>query len=173
MTRIVKRVTPELKAKWKIFCREKGISESDMLGIVIEKITSGVITDDNKSLSEPRSNKVTIRLLAKDIDKMTSRARYEGFRNRTAWLTSLAIHTLNKEPVITESEMNALRESNRELAAIGRNLNQIAKVLNIEFRETDRLNKEAIEALANKIDQHKEIVSRLLDKNMNRWGNDE
>ena len=80
---------------------------------------------------------------------------------------------LNREPVLTESEIQALRTSNRELAAIGRNLNQIAKVLNTEFRESDKLNRQAVLALSEKIDSHREEVAGLLQRNLNKWGIDE
>ena len=78
--------------------------------------------------------------------------------------------TLSKEPVLTDAEVNALRGSNRELAAIGRNLNQIARALNVEFRDSDKLNKELIDRLLEQIDGHRDKVSNLIDRNMNRWG---
>lgn len=62
-----------------------------------------------------------------------------------------------------------MRESNRELRAIGKNLNQVTRVLNIEFRESDKLKREAIEALAVRIEQHKDQVASLLSRNLNRW----
>ena len=43
MPRIVKRVTPELKEKWQTFCHERGVSESDMLGLLLEKVTAGIV----------------------------------------------------------------------------------------------------------------------------------
>ncbi|EPX6815665.1 plasmid mobilization relaxosome protein MobC, partial [Shigella flexneri] len=48
-------------------------------------------------------------------------------------------------PVLTDEEVNTVRESCRQLGAIGRNLNQVARALNIEFRESDKLKQEAIE----------------------------
>ncbi|HBT9902792.1 TPA: MobC family plasmid mobilization relaxosome protein, partial [Klebsiella pneumoniae] len=39
-------------------------------------------------------------------------------------------------PVLTDEEVNTVRESCRQLGAIGRNLNQVARALNIEFRGT-------------------------------------
>ncbi|ENB0120699.1 plasmid mobilization relaxosome protein MobC [Escherichia coli] len=42
-------------------------------------------------------------------------------------------------PVLTDEEVNTVRESCRQLGAIGRNLNQVARALNIEFRESDKL----------------------------------
>lgn len=172
MPRIVKRITPEQKEVWQTFCKDRGISESDMLGLLIERVTAGQVINDSKGLEEPRTGKVTIRLSPDDVQRMTARAKAEGFPSRTTWLTNLAMATLSKEPVLTDAEINSLRESNRELAAIGRNLNQIARVLNVEFRESDRLNREAIEALSSRIEEHKDMVAQLLDRNLNRWGND-
>ncbi len=67
-------------------------------------------------------------------------------------------------PVLTDEEVNTVRESCRQLGAIGRNLNQVARALNIEFRESDKLKQEAIEKLAERIDQHLDHVSELFDK---------
>ncbi|MET7091327.1 plasmid mobilization relaxosome protein MobC [Klebsiella pneumoniae] len=64
-------------------------------------------------------------------------------------------------PVLTDEEVNTVRESCRQLGAIGRNLNQVARALNIEFRESDKLKQEAIEKLAERIDQHLDHVSEL------------
>ncbi|MBD3699188.1 hypothetical protein IE994_24040 [Enterobacter hormaechei] len=40
----------------------------------------------------------------------------------------------------------------------------MAGALNIEFRESDKLKQEAIEKLAERIDQHLDHVSELFDK---------
>ncbi|WP_117273191.1 plasmid mobilization relaxosome protein MobC [Klebsiella pneumoniae] len=72
-------------------------------------------------------------------------------------------------PVLTDEEVNTVRESCRQLGAIGRNLNQVARALNIEFRESDKLKQEAIEKLAERIDQHLDHVSELFDKTWSRW----
>ena len=54
MPRIVKRVTPELKEKWQTFCHERGVSESDMLGLLLEKVTAGIVPNEAKGLEEGR-----------------------------------------------------------------------------------------------------------------------
>ncbi|CDL22438.1 MULTISPECIES: hypothetical protein [Gammaproteobacteria] len=41
--------------------------------------------------------------------------------------------------------------------------------MNIEFRESDKLKQEAIEKLAERIDQHLDHVSELFDKTWSRW----
>jgi len=58
----------------------------------------------------------------------------------------------------------------RELSAIGRNLNQIARILNLEFRESDKITKQAVENLAGYIERHTEKVAALISQSLNRWG---
>lgn len=171
--RIERRVTKEQKEAWQAFCHAQGVSESDMLGLMIEKVTAGSVALDHKGLKETKTDQLNIRLNTRDMKRITKRAKAEGFISRTAWLTAVAMANLNREPVLTESEIQALRTSNRELAAIGRNLNQIAKVLNTEFRESDKLNRQAVLALSEKIDSHREEVAGLLQRNLNKWGIDE
>jgi hypothetical protein len=162
-------VTAEQKQAWKAFCHDRGINESDMLGLVIEKITEGQVGFDFKGLTEPKTDKVTIRLQSADTKRMTERAKAEGFPSRTTWLTNLVMSVLNGDPVLTDVEVNTLRASNRELAAIGRNLNQVARAINIDFREGNQIAVSAIEALANRIERHKEVVAGLISKSANRW----
>ncbi|EPC4035722.1 hypothetical protein ACRZON_002228 [Aeromonas salmonicida] len=45
--------------------------------------------------------------------------------------------------------------------------------MNIEFRESDKLKREAIEKLAERIEQHKDQVAALLTRNMSRWEEDD
>ncbi|WP_243637442.1 plasmid mobilization relaxosome protein MobC [Parashewanella curva] len=75
---------------------------------------------------------------------------------------------MNSLGYITETD--ALKESNRQLAAIGRNLNQIARVLNIEFRHSDKITAEMIELLVDRIDQHSTKVEDLIQQGHKRWG---
>ncbi|WJT10906.1 plasmid mobilization relaxosome protein MobC [Vibrio harveyi] len=167
------QLTDQEKAAWKQFCESNGTTESEMIRMMISRVSEGIIQDTDEAYkSDPKSGKITIRLSASNQNKLTKRARLEGYPNRTKWTTAIVLAALHKEPVLSESEIAVLRESNRELEAIGRNLNQIARTLNIEFREGDRLKLEAVEALTARIEQHKDSVATLINKNMNRW-NDE
>jgi hypothetical protein len=66
-----------------------------------------------------------------------------------------------------------LRESNRQLAAIGRNLNQLVRALNSDARATNRITRAEIKTLAEQIEEHKTKVATLLEQNLNRWGNED
>lgn len=173
MTTIKKNVTPEQKERWQNFCRKKGVTESDMLGLLLHHVTDGEIGIVFEGLNLPKSEKVTVRLDKKTIQKMSERAMAEGFPSRTSWATNMLVSVLDNDPVLTGAEIEVLRESNRELAAIGRNLNQIAHAINIDFRDSDQMTRDFSEALSAAISQHRKRVSALLDRALNRWTNEE
>ncbi|HCI4281960.1 TPA: plasmid mobilization relaxosome protein MobC [Klebsiella variicola subsp. variicola] len=140
-----------------------------MLAMMIERVTSGEVDLEPKGLAEVKTNQINIKLPASKIDEITQRAKQEGFPSRTTWVVSVISQALDNKPVLNDEEANTIRASNRELSAIGRNLNQIARKLNIEFRDSDRLSAEAIERLSDAIEQHKTAVAIFLDKSQKRW----
>ncbi|MFN3710612.1 MAG: plasmid mobilization protein [Alishewanella aestuarii] len=163
-------LSEEDKAAWSKFCKSADKSEAVMLQKMILKVLTGSIpTETSSSRGEPKSGKVTVRLTEHERLKMINRANDEGYSNITSWSTAVIRSALHHEPVLTNSEVTALRESNRELSAIGRNLNQVARALNIEFRDSDKLKLEGIEGLIERIEQHKDTVADLLTRSMNRW----
>jgi len=62
---------------------------------------------------------------------------------------------IKKEPVLTDEEIRELRLSNRQLASIGRNINQIAKALNMEKDSDQQINKTILENIFSDINEHK------------------
>ncbi|ARS53523.1 plasmid mobilization relaxosome protein MobC [Kushneria konosiri] len=164
------RLTNDEKIAWHQFCQANHVSESEMLRMMIQKV-SGSTSDAGADVNhEPKSDKITVRLASENFKKVGVKAREEGFLNKTNWTTSAVLAALHRQPVLTNDEINILRRSCRELNAIGRNLNQVARALNVESSEEKRIKHEAIAALAKHIDEHCASVSELLNKNMNRWG---
>jgi hypothetical protein len=172
MARIEKRVTDEQKQAWIAYCQDKGISESDMLGLLIEQVTKGKVGIHFKGLKKTKTNNINIRLSPGEIKKVTERAILEKFPSRTTWVKKLIISTLENGPVLTDTEVNTLRESNREINAIGRNLNQIAHALNIDFRQASCLNFSVIDIALKKIDSLSGVVNSVIDKANYRWSDE-
>ena len=75
--------------------------------------------------------------------------------------------TLTRQPQFGMRELDALGESNYQLLAIGRNLNQIAKRLNEGLPETVTV--QHIEKLRKVIEQHTEVVSKAMRASLERW----
>ncbi len=161
------RLTDEDKAKWQQFCHTNGFSEAKMLKMMINKIAPDIanVTD----IKIGKNNKVTIRLSKNDAEKLLNQAKEEGYITTTNWVTSCVLANLHREPILSKPEIQALRESNRYLAAIGRNLNQMTRVLNIDFRQSNKVTREMIEELNSRLENHKAEVSKLIDKNCKRW----
>jgi hypothetical protein len=75
MPKIERRVTPEVKANWQAFCKSRGFSESEMLAMMIERVTSGEVDLEPKGLAEVKTNQINIKLPAAKIDEITQRAK--------------------------------------------------------------------------------------------------
>jgi hypothetical protein len=156
------------------FCRESGVTEADLLRRMIQRILGDRI--DNSGSKKPApvikegSNKLTLRLNGSEIRKIERRAEEEGFSFRTTWAVSVLRQALSSVPILTSDEIKAIRESNRELAAIGRNLNQVAHAINIDPRNEDQITPDLFEELRTHLVRHREKVSALLDLSLNRWG---
>ncbi len=157
----------EDKEKWQQFCNYNGMTESGMMRMMINQMLPDTASDSD--FNQAKSNKVTIRLSEHDMQKLTTQAREEGYIHRTSWATACILANLTRTPVLTSAEIKTLRESNRQLAAVGRNLNQIARVLNIDFRHSDKVTREMVEILDSKFEAHKESVNTLINKNCRRW----
>lgn len=65
------------------------------------------------------------------------------------------------------SEIDALGESNYQLLALGRNLNQIARRLNEGHYGPITVNR--IETLSRPIEKHTEVVSDAIRASLERW----
>ena len=161
------RLNDEDKQKWQQFCHANGMTESGMMRFMMNQVLPDIASNDE--FNEAKSHKVTIRLSEHEMQKLTTQAVEEGYIYRTSWATACVMTNLTRIPVLTQDEIKTLRESNRQLAAVGRNLNQIARVLNIDFRHSDKVTREMIEVLDNKFEVHKAMVNNLINKNCKRW----
>ena len=70
---------------------------------------------------------------------------------------------------MTKKELAVLRESNRELAAIGRNVNQIARTLNESFYKVESVRLEKLEELRKEIIENRKAIQALIRASENVW----
>ena len=83
------------------------------------------------------------------------------------WIIDAIRARLTHEPQFGMAEIDALGESNYQLLAIGRNLNQVAKT--IKEGRRDSITTESIERLHGIIDAHTEKVSTAIRASLERW----
>ncbi len=172
MPLIKAEVDSDQKTAFRNLAKAQGMTETELLRRMVNQVI-GVKGEGLESERIDRSSRTTLSFTKKEFDRMTKRSRGDGFTRHTAWIVGLVRSVLFREPTFSAAEIEVLRESNRELAAIGRNLNQIARAINVDFREGERLKRAEIKELAGDFAAHRREVSRLIDQSMNRWSIDD
>ena len=107
--------------------------------------------------------------------EVMKRAEIEGM-NSAQWISSLVQSSLMTMPVMTDKEVEVVGWANRELAAVGRNLNQIARSMNRaelvgeNFKKDEVLTLEGIREVDSKIKKLRAMLLRLVAARHRAWG---
>lgn len=179
MTVIKCTVSPEEKHAWKAYCQSLGLSESDALRRFIrreskkntpENVSETTGKSDNSApKKELRTGKITVNLSPSALDTLHARMAKEGYATPTAWANACLMSVLKKDPVITKEEISALRDSCRQLAAVGRNLNQLVRVLQRYPDETRKVTPQTISKITDETVAHIAASSALITKVRERF----
>lgn len=111
------------------------------------------------------ADRLELRLPTKDKKRFYNLAKSHHMTTNT-FIAHIALNHLNKTPLLSTAEVEALYQSNSQLLRIGRNLNQIAKQFN--SLEGGSITSEQIAALQSIINTHTEKVGELLLSNRKR-----
>lgn len=125
-------VEPEIKTRFRNIAKARGLSESELLRAVVL-----AATDQSKDTDQPiqpdaekaESDRMTVRMPRFLMEATKVRAKAKGMAP-SRWVTALVQSNLTGKPVMSNAELEGLQASGRELVAIGRNINQIAKSIN-------------------------------------------
>lgn len=88
---------------------------------------------------------------------------------RSAYLANLLYAHIDRRPVLCHDEVNAVRRVARQLADIGRNVNQIARKVNIDPDRAD-LSSFDFELIRMLLDAETAAVKELVHANLRTWG---
>lgn len=167
-------VSEETKAKFAAAAKANGYAnEAQLLRVMVDRALGNDPAPEPKPplLGQAKRVQTNIGLTPDENHRVAELAAKQGV-NRTTWIVNLIRAQTLREQQFSPAELDALMESNRQLAAIGRNLNQIARNLNLDLNAGRSVTVEAIETIAGEIKQHRRKVSTLMDANLNRWGID-
>lgn len=164
----------DLKARWTDYCATLGKSPGAAIKEAIEHQLAKAEKNppartfqqtQEAPIGEP---KVRFEILLTESEKRAIRERANIERcSMRRWIVDACRTGLTHEPQFGMKEIDALGESNYQLLAIGRNLNQIARRLN-EGKHA-KITVEQIQALSARIDQHTDIVSTAIRASLERW----
>lgn len=91
------------------------------------------------------------------------------------WLAALVQSNLMTTPVLTDKEIEVVSWANRELAAVGRNLNQIARSMNAaeligkNLSPDEQLTLEGVHQVDGKIRKLRDMLLRLVAARHRAW----
>lgn len=153
----------EQGARLKSYAETNGVSLGAVVGAIADRLPTPESNAAGRPDTGPRSNQVLIRLSDNECLALDEHVEATGFDTRTSWATRVVVHGINQVPAMSREELTELRRSRSELAAIGRNLNQIARALNIDStneRPSDALITKTLEL----VDAHDDAIAALVNK---------
>jgi len=133
------RVTPETRARLQSLAALQGITDSAFLRQVLYLALRGSepIEGPAPPRADPvgRQNRLSVCLSGDDRRLVKERAAARGVASATYVALVLRAHLSGNAP-IPKAEYQLLRQSVHELTAVGRNINQIARALNLGGNST-------------------------------------
>ncbi len=166
-------VDDEIKVAFGEMAAKAALPESKLLRLLIlksltaEPVVPAVVAPVGV---ETNTGQITVRMPKFLLKEVRNRAKEKGGIAASRWIWGLIQSNLLQEPIMTSSEIDALKESSRELAALGRNLNQIARALNDNFNETDRVKLKFVELLSDSVSENRKLIRKLVKASQNSWG---
>ncbi len=155
-----------------LYCSASGISTSDAIRkllsrnlLVLPASTMPINIDDE---AEPRV-RLELRLTPTERAAIEARCGRDGFTSANRWVVSLIRANLMKEPEFGETGLDELHESNRLLAPLARNLNQLARDVRQSGIQVSAYRFQILENLQKAILAHTKVIARVINRNVGRW----
>ena len=164
----------ELKAPWQTWCQDHGVTPSHALRNALRQAMDRKATRASvpRLRVMPKRERATARielnLTTSELAALKRIAGHEGYVP-TKWVVALVRTKLTGQPHVGQPELETLARSNQQLLALGRNLNQIAKVLNTAPQNRTVFRVEVITELSRVIQAHTKKVSDVLRGTVERW----
>jgi hypothetical protein len=167
---IATRVTAETKERFAAVAHRQGLSQSALLKRLIAATLMAADTTslnlDAPSKPLPASGKISVRLRPDDLLLLRERAAARGMPSSTYVTFLLRGHLRSLTPLPT-AEFELLRRSLMEVAAIGRNFNQMARALNAGERSTP--DNTSLMSLIRLLEAFRDAIRSLLHANSKSW----
>lgn len=178
------RVDDAEKARIRRAAQRVGLTESGLLRAAVRRflaLQEGKLKPERKPLEAPetsadasafRSVQMKIGIPAFMIPELEARAENYG-QVPSRWISSLVQTHLMEKPIFRQEELSALLASNRELAAVGRNVNQMAKHLNASPSDIAEVRLELLHLMYGEIELLRKSILSLVASSNRAWGNDD
>lgn len=113
--------------------------------------------------------RLNLRLMDAEYQTILKRVDADGFASANRWIVSLIRSNLQKEPEFGETGLDALHESNRLLAPLARNLNQLTRDVRQSGIQVPAYRFQILENLQKAISAHTKVIATIISRNVGRW----
>lgn len=164
-------VATEIKTAFQAKAGMAHVSESDLLrSVVMQSLELQPPSPPMFAIPEPVAiEQLTVRMASPLMQMTRARAASAGM-SASRWIASLVKSNLSNAPIMTDSETEALRACNRELAVISRNLVHLTRVLRENPAETERLKCDQLAQLSDVVAANREVIQSLIRASQQYWG---
>lgn len=172
------RVDDATEADFAALAVKRGMSPSELLRAIVARELAGgncLLEDIEDIEADPEnadSRRMTIRIPSFAHQAVCARATRCGMKP-SKWVAALVQSNVTRMPVFAENELRVLEETNRELFAIGRNVNQMSRVLNEAHFKTEQLRIEKLAELAAYIRKTRDAIRGLIRASRGVWRGEE
>jgi len=165
------RVPLETKVRVRQLAEREGITESTLLRQLLEVVLRTAGLGELPSIASPgkvnRDARLNVRLEPEDWRLLKERAKARGLASAT-YLSYLTRSHLRGAAPLPHAEYTLLKQSVEQLAAVGRNLNQIARAMNQGDRSAG-LGRDEVAAMLKTTEGLRQHVRALLEANSRSW----
>jgi Bacterial mobilisation protein (MobC) len=166
------RVSPTTKAALRAAAERQQLTESALLKRMFDLVLNGTGAPDAvvaTAADQPaRQARLYVRLTAGDRQLLQARATARCLAPATYASNLLRAHLRSLTPV-PDAELRAIRQATRELAAVGRNLNQIARAIN-QGRSGAGVSRNELRGLFKVCETLRDHVRSYISTNVSSWG---
>ena len=164
----------DLKAPWIQWCAQQQLTPSQALRQLLCQTlerTPRPRTTPHRIVprrDERPTRQVAFRLTPSEYAALATRAKTDGYRP-THWLIALIRVQLTRQSSLSEPERQVVAHSTKQLLALGRNLNQIARALNKAPGQQAAVRLELLTDLSTRIRTHVDQITALTRASLERW----
>lgn len=170
---VIVRVTQETKSRLLAIASLEGLTSSDVIRRMID---AELVTDPEAVVSPPvltaegcKRKHLSLTLPVFIADLARERAARKGM-SLSRWMACLIQSHVFQPPVLTTTELKILNESNRQIRALGVNINQIARAFN--NMDVDIRKLKDFYLVENLLKENLGIIDKLMRAANRSWGID-
>jgi hypothetical protein len=170
-THLMTWVTRDTKERFAALAQDQGITTSALLKRLVDAalVPTTAIKSPSPQSAEPvvTTGRLSIRLLSDDLLLLRERAKARGMPTSTYVSLLVRSHLRARTPLPT-AELVVLKRSIAEIGAIGRNLNQIARIFNQGERSSGPSTAD-LYALLRALNGLRVHIKSLINANLASW----